>query len=246
MLDFRRTLTSDEGLPKVYFNGREAEVEWPAINDTTITESLTVITPPSLTSGTAEVILVNHDSGTCIYRGFTYIMSRPSITSVMPGRIDRKGNVNVQINGSGFREGNLEGLFTGTVEKVQRNAGSGINAEDVIETITAFGDFDTGDKRMIDTVLGPMYAEIGDLRFDCEVTGGATEQVNVKISLASDDTHSTIRRYRMDGDVKAFDSMAEADIPIGSSHLFIINHSMDLNKPDIFDEGILVETSPYR
>ncbi|HNR05010.1 MAG TPA: IPT/TIG domain-containing protein, partial [Bacillota bacterium] len=229
-LDFRRTPDfSDEGLPKVYFNGREAEVEWPAINDTTITESLTVITPPSLTSGTAEVILVNHDSGTCIYRGFTYIMSRPSITSVMPGRIDRKGNVNVQINGSGFRVGNLEDLFTGTVEKVQRNDGSGINAEDVIETITAFGDFDTGDKRMIDTVLGPMYAEIGDLRFDCVVTGGATEQVNVRISLASDSTHSTIRRYRMDGDVKTFDSMAEADITIGSSHLFIINHNMDLN-----------------
>jgi hypothetical protein len=48
----------------VYFNGQEAEVEWPAINTTTITESLTVITPPSLTSGAAEVILVNHDSGT--------------------------------------------------------------------------------------------------------------------------------------------------------------------------------------
>ncbi|HNR05009.1 MAG TPA: IPT/TIG domain-containing protein, partial [Bacillota bacterium] len=33
-------------------------------------------------------------------------------------------------------------------------------------------------------------------------------------------------------------------ITIGSSHLFIINHNMDLNEPDIFDEGILVETSP--
>jgi hypothetical protein len=42
------------------------------------------------------------------------------------GRIDRRGNVNVQINGSGFRVGNLEDLFTGIVEKVQRNAGSGI------------------------------------------------------------------------------------------------------------------------
>ncbi len=43
---------------------------------------------------------------------------------------------------------------------------------DVIETITAFGDFDTGDKRMIDTVLGPMYAEIGDLRFDVKLREG--------------------------------------------------------------------------
>ena len=244
-LDFRRTADmSEEGLPKVYFNGREARVEWPAINTTTITESLTITTPPSSTSGAAEVILVNHDSGTCIYRGFNYIMSRPSINSVMPGGINRNGNVNVQINGSGFRVGVLEDLFVGTAEKVQRHAGSGIDAQDVIETITAFGDYDTGDKRMIDTILGPMYAEIGDLRFDCEVTGGATEQANVKISLASDNTHSTIRRYRMEGNVKTFDSMAEADIPIGSSHLFIINHNMDLNKPDIYDEGILVETAP--
>lgn len=248
-LDFRRTADmSEDGLPKVYFNGREAKVEWPAINATTITESLTVTTPPSLTSGAAEVILVNHDSGTFIYKGFTYIMSRPSISSVMPERINRKGNVNVQINGSGFRAGNLENLFTGTVEKTDRHVSSAVYdtvyAEDVIDTITAFGDYETGDKRMIDTVLGPMYAEIGDLRFDCEVTGGATEKVNVKISLASDNTHSTIRRYRMDEGVKTFDSMAEADITIGSSHLFIINHNMDLNKPDIFDEGILVETSP--
>ncbi|NLK34013.1 MAG: hypothetical protein GX301_00985, partial [Gracilibacteraceae bacterium] len=248
-LDFRRTADmSEEGLPKVYFNGQEAEVEWPAIDATTITESLTVITPPSLTSGVAEVILVNHDSGTCIYRGFTYIMSRPSINSVMPGRIDRKGNVNVQINGSGFRVGNLENLFSSAVEKVDRHVSSAVYetvyAEDVIETIAAFGDYDTGDKRMIDTVLGPMYAEIGDLRFDCTITGGASAQVNVRISLASDSTHSTIRRYRMDGDVKTFDSMAEANIPIGSSHLFIINHNMDLNKPDTYDEGILVETTP--
>jgi len=248
-LDFRRTADmSEEGLPKVYFNGQEAEVIWPALNDTTISESLTVITPPSLTSGAAEVILVNHDSGTCIYKGFTYIMSKPSITSVMPERISRKGNVNVQINGSGFRAGNLENLFTAAVEKVDRHVPSTVYetvyAEDAIETIVAFGDYDTGDKRMIDTVLGPMYAEIGDLRFDCVVMGGATEQVNVRISLASDSTHSTIRRYRMDGDVKTFDSMAEADITIGSSHLFIINHNMDLNKPDIYDEGILVETTP--
>ncbi|HRU41777.1 MAG TPA: IPT/TIG domain-containing protein, partial [Candidatus Diapherotrites archaeon] len=248
-LDFRRTADfSDDGLPKVYFNGREAEVIWPALNTTTIAESLTVITPPSLTSGAAEVILVNHDSGTCIYRGFTYVMSRPSITSVMPERINRRGNVNVQINGSGFRAGSLENLFASAVEKADRHVSSTVYetvyAKDVIETLAAFGDFETGDKRIIDTVVGPTYAEIGDLRFDCEVMGGATERVNVRISLASDSTHSTIRRYRMDGDVKTFDSMAEADITIGSSHLFIINHEMDLNKPGIYDEGILVETSP--
>lgn len=244
-LDFRRTPDMDpSGLPKVYFNGQEAAVEWPAANNTVITESLTVTTPPSLTSGVAEVILVNHDSGTCIFKGFTYIMSKPVITSVMPDRISNRGNVNIQINGSSFREGNLANLFSSAVEKVERHAGPGVDAEDAIETIVALGDETTGDKKMVDTVLGPMYTEIGDLRFDCEVMGGATEQVRVSISPASDSTHSTIQRYRMENNVKTFDSMAEASIPVGSSHLFIINHNMDLNKDSLYDEGILVETTP--
>ena len=51
---------------------------------------------------------------------------------------------------------------------------------------------------MIDTVLGPMYAEIGDLRFDCTIIGGDSTGKCQDI-LASDSTHSTIRRYRMDG-----------------------------------------------
>ncbi len=252
-LDFRRTPDlAPTGLPKVYFNGQEAAVEWPAGNASTITESLTVTTPSSLTSGAADVVLVNFDSGTCVYKGFTYIMSDPQITSVMPDRISKSGNVNVQINGSGFREGNLTRLFSSTMEAVNRNVSGAvyegiyvpIYAEEVIETIVAFGDEETGDKKMVDTVLGPMYTEIGDLRFDCTVLGGVPERVRVSISLTADNTHSTIQRYIMNGNTKEEDTLAQATIPVGSSHLFIINHNMDLNKPDIYDEGILVETTP--
>ncbi|MHB1393092.1 MAG: IPT/TIG domain-containing protein [Clostridia bacterium] len=243
-LDFRRTPDmAPSGLPKVYFNGQEATVEWPAGNTSTITESLTVIIPPSLTSGPAEVILVNYDFGTFIYNGFSYIMSVPAIESVMPDLINKSGNVNLQINGSGFREGNLSKLFSNVVERVDRNVTSAVYAEDAIETIVTLGDEDTGDKKMVDTVLGPMYTEIGDLRFDVTKLSGATEMVQVRISLAEDNTHSTISRYRMENGVKTFDSLAQADMPVGSSHLFIINHNMDLNKPNVYDEGILVETA---
>lgn len=247
-LDFRRTPDMDPaGLPKVYFNGREAQVEWPAGNTSTITESLTVTTPPSLTSGPAQVVLVNHDSGTCIYNGFTYIMSQPKINSIMPEKISKFGNVNVQINGIGFREGNLSELFSSAVEKVDRNVASDVHepAEDAIDVIVAFADKDTGEKRMIDTVLGPMYTEIGDLRFDCTALGGVPEKVRISISRASDSTHTPLSRYYTDENgVKQFDSLAQADITVGSSHLFVINHEMDLDIPNVYDEGILVETTP--
>ncbi len=248
-LDFRRTPDMAlSGLPKVYFNGQQAEVIWPAGNTTTIAESLKVITPPSLTSGVAEVILVNHDSGTCIFKGFTYIMSKPVITTIMPDKISKNGNVNIQINGSDFREGDLTQLFSSAVERVDRNVDSSVYeqvyAEEVIETIVALGDEETGDKKMIDTVLGPMETEIGDLGFECEIVHGVTEQVRIWIYHADDNTHSVIPRNSMVNGVKTFDSWAEAYIPVGSSHLFIINHNMDLNMPNIYDEGIFVETTP--
>jgi len=244
-LDFRRTADlSASGLPKVYFNGQEAAVEWPTGNNNVITETLTVTTPSSLTSGPAEVVLVNYDSGTCIFKGFTYIMSKPSITSVMPNTISNLGGVNVQVNGSGFRVGNLTKLFSGAMEKVRRDEGPGVDALDVIDTLVVFGDESTGDQKTVDTVLGPMYTEIDDMRFDCTTIAGTTEQVLVRISQVSDSTHSTISRYRMEGGDKVFDSYAEAYITVGSSHLFIINHKMDMGETSLYDEAILVETTP--
>lgn len=244
-LDFRRTADlSEAGLPKVFFNGEAAKVEWPSGNNSTITETLTVTTPASLTSGTAEVVLVNHDAGTCTYSGFTYIMSKPAIKSVTPKAISKLGNVNVQINGGGFREGNLSKLFAGSEEKVGRDKSEGISAETAIETLVLFGDEDTGDQGIVNTVLGPMYTEIDDLRFDCTMIAGEIEKVNVRISQTSDTSHSAISRYHVKSGEKVFDSYAEADITVGESHLFIINHKMDLGSDKLYDEAILVETGP--
>lgn len=246
-LDFRRNPDmSGDGLPKVYFGGEEAEVEWPAGNDTTITETLTVTTPRSLVSGPVDVVLVNYDSGTCTFKSFTYTKSQPRIDSITPDIISNLGNVNVQINGSGFREGNLDGLFalSGNLEeRVDRHTTSSVEAKAAVETIVAFGDEAEGDKKTIDTVLGPPYTVIGDLRFDCDATTPGV--YGITVSKASDPTHAAIMRYYLDenGDKKP-DTPAQATISIGSSHMFIINHMMDLGSSVSYDEGILVETTP--
>ncbi|HWQ29604.1 MAG TPA: IPT/TIG domain-containing protein [Negativicutes bacterium] len=243
--DFRRTSDkSQEGLPKVFFNGEEAKVEWPSGNETLITETLTVTTPASVTSGTGEVVLVNFDAGTCSYNGFTYIMSKPSIKSVTPKDVSKLGNVNVQINGSNFREGNLSELFSASDEKVKRDSSEGIAAKDAIETLVFFGDEDTGDKATVDTVLGPMYAEINDLRFNCKMVPGEIEQVQVWISQAGAANTDPLKRYHMKDGSKVEDSDAIATITVGDSHLFIINHKMDLGSDNLYDEGILIETTP--
>ncbi|MGE5629626.1 MAG: IPT/TIG domain-containing protein [Caulobacteraceae bacterium] len=244
-LDFRRSPDmSPEGLPKVYFNGKEAAVTWPDDSKVSV-QSLGVTTPSSLVSGPVDVVLVNYDSGTYTYKSFNYTKSRPSITSVMPDYISKLGNINVQINGSGFRQGGTSELFTGTAEKVNRHNGAGSNAADAIDTIVTFGDESTKDQKMIDTVVGPYYATIDGLRFDASLVSAVPEQVHVKISLASDDTHTAISRYHTGADgSKVFDSYAEDDIIVGSSHMFIINHKMDLGSADSYDEGILVETTP--
>lgn len=246
-LDFRRNPDmSPDGLPKVYFGGEEAAVEWPAGNTTSITESLTVTTPRSLVSGPVDVVLVNFDSGTCTFRSFTYTKSQPGITSITPSSISNLGNVNVQINGSGFRQGDIESLFAlpgNLQERVNRHTNASADAEEAVETIVSFGDEAKGDKKSIDTVLGPAYTVIGDLRFDCDA--GTPGVYNIKLSKASDPSHAVIRRYSLDETgSKVEEAAAQANITIGSSHMFIINHMMDLGSNVSYDEGILVETTP--
>lgn len=242
--DFRRDPNnSEEGLPKVYFNGREAEVI--RYNST---ESITVRTPSSLVAGPVDIVLVNYDSGTCTYKGFSYSKTQPVITSVIPGSMSKAGNVNVQINGSRFRKMSTNELFISTAEKVDRHKGIGTSASEAIDTIVAFDDAAAGDRAVIDTVAGPPHAVIGDLWFEATVTSGVYEQVNVKISLASAADHDTpLPRWHADedgdGDPEP-DLAAEADILVGSSHLFIINHKMDLGSTNSYDEAILVETTP--
>ncbi|HYF84120.1 MAG TPA: IPT/TIG domain-containing protein [Clostridia bacterium] len=242
--DFRRSpdMTLD-GLPKVYFNGREAEVIWTELTMTSV-QSLKVITPSSLVSGPVDVVLVNYDSGTFTYKSFNYTKSQPKITSVMPNSMSNLGNVNVQINGSGLRTGGTSELFVSTTEKVNRHTGAGTSAAAAVDTIVAFGDESTGDKAVIDTVIGPPSAVIGDLRFDT-VVSAVYQQVEVTISLASATEPTPIERHYTDTDgTPEFDSYTQADIQVGSSHLFILNHKMDLGSSNAYDEGILVETTP--
>nr|HPL54007.1 IPT/TIG domain-containing protein [Bacillota bacterium] len=244
--DFRRDPEdmTESGYPKVYFKGKAAKVEW--FDPVKISSnSLRVKVPSSQVKGPVDVILINYDSGTCTYKGFSYVQFQPRITSVMPNSISKFGSINMQINGNGFRSGGTEELFISAQEKVNRHLGPGTNAANSIGILSAFGDESTGDKKTIDTVIGPTFAVMSELRVDCTVTYAVYEQVNVRISLTSDDTHSVIQRYRMDIDGNPEpDSSAEADIIVGSSHLFIINHKMDLGSTESYDEGILVETTP--
>lgn len=247
--DFRRSPDMNPaGIPKVYFNGREATVYWPDDNKVSVS-SMRVKTPPSTVSGPVEVVLVNYDSGTYTYKGFSYVMSKPVIDTVMPNAINKKGNINVQINGKGFRQGGTSELFTGTAEKVGRHLGTGTDAAAAIDAIVSFGDETTGDKRVIDTVIGTPYVLMGELRIDTEIITTGVESVRVKISLASDGTHTALPRKHADTDADPDtdpdpDTPAVSDIVVGSSHLFIINHKMDLDSEDSYDEGILVETTP--
>ncbi len=244
--DFRRDPEdmTEEGYPKVYFNGKAALVEW--LDPAKLSQnSIRVRVPSSQVSGPVDVVLINYDSGTCTYKGFSYAQSQPKIDSVMPGSVSKNGNINIQVNGSGFRAGGTGDLFTSAAEKVNRHMGPGTNAAASIGIIAALGDESTEDKKMIDTVIGPTFAVIGDLRFDCKVIYGVQEQVRVKISQASDSAHNAIIRYHADAEGEPeFDSLAEVDITVGSSHLFIINHKMDLGSTVSYDEGILAETTP--
>jgi len=244
-LDFRRDPNDNTaaGLPKVYFNGKQAEVTWPAGESTNSTGKLIVKTPGSNTTGAAEIVLVNYDSGSCTYKGFTYVKSQPKIDTVTPEQISTEGNIKVQINGSGFREGELDRLFTlpgGNTEAVSRGTDTYVSAGSAINSIVAFGDESTGDKRMIDTILGPFSTELGDLKIDCDIS--SEDSVGITISNADDESGNPIARRVRQADGSIISEAAELDIPIGSSHMFIINH----NKGNgvTYDEGVLVEVTP--
>ncbi|HYE81025.1 MAG TPA: IPT/TIG domain-containing protein [Clostridia bacterium] len=241
-LDFRRA-TAGGNPPDVYFNGVKAEVEWPSNNTDLITEKLVVTIPASDVSGPVDIVLVNYDAGSCTYTGFSYTMSAPAITSITPNIVSNLGNVNLEIKGTGFRYGNLESLFElpgGAKEQVGRETDSPEDAGDEISTIVIFGDETTGDKKSIDTIVGPYNTVIDDLRFVFERVDQAT--ANIRVLRASDNSQ-VIRQLRNE-DNEVVPTPMELDIPVGSSHMFILNHSTDLGVNNSFDEGILVEVTP--
>ncbi|WP_427337848.1 IPT/TIG domain-containing protein [Caloranaerobacter sp. DY30410] len=94
----------DEGepLPKVYFNGIEAlDVQYSSY------KVLIVKTPPYLEPSKVDVILVNPDAGTFVFKdGFTYEQSKPEITSITPDTVTKLGGIELTILGKNFIDRN--------------------------------------------------------------------------------------------------------------------------------------------
>lgn len=247
-LDFRREKgdsypKAEQKIPDVYFNGVKAEVEWPDNNSGLISEMLVVTIPKSDVSGPVDIVLVNYDAGSCTYSGFSYQMSSPAITSITPNVVSNLGNVNLEIKGKGFRMGSLGHLFSlagGMEEQVGRHTDNPAAAASVIKTTVAFGSEATGDKKKIDTVIGPFDTVMDDLKFEFSRVDEGTGRIRVKKAL----DNSVVIRQLKDGAGNIIPTPMEVDIPIGSSHMFILNHSTDLGIAQSFDEGILVETTP--
>jgi hypothetical protein len=222
--DFRRKADGTSP-PRVYFNGIEVaaeKVEW--VGNGSVNELLIVTTPPSKKEGPVDVVIVNHDSGSFTYKSYTYEMSKPKITSVTPNIIAKQGGTKLQINGTEFKNSDLANLLDG--EFVNRNTSTPIEAADQIDNIIIFGDESTGDKKIINTVLGPLETTINELKFQYE-------------SIPNDDTAAIVTVYNDDDAV-----VGQATIPIGSAHMFIINGQQDLGDSTLGDEGVLVEVTP--
>jgi hypothetical protein len=226
--DFRRK-EDQSSPPKVYFNGIEAVIEW--VSDLT----MIAIAPPSKKEGPVDVVIVNHDAGSYTYKSYTYEISKPAITSVTPNIIAKQGGSKLQINGTGFTKGDLKSLVrlpdnpagTEQYEKVGRNTSSPVDAYTQIDNLVIFGDTSTGDRKIIDTVRGPRFTEINELRVDYE--NNDVNSGRVKISRVNGTTITPIR---------------EVIIPFNSAHLFIVNGQQDLDNAALGDEGVLVEVTP--
>ncbi len=221
--DFRR-LGDNTGLPKVYFNGKEAQVTW--YGNTNISEIISVKTPPSTSDGAVDVVIVNHDSGSYTFKSYTYEKSKPTISLVTPDKISKLGNAKIQINGTNFKKADYTNLLGNPTEVVGRHTNSPVNASTVIEALVAFGDVTTGDKKVIDTVIGPFHTVMDNLKIEYRTTQDGVAKIRI---------------------VKAIDNSIvrnEIDIAVGSSHLFIVNGPQDLGDLTIADEGILVEVTP--
>jgi hypothetical protein len=222
--DFRRDPSNSAAIPKVYFNGIEAlDVQW--LENDNVSELLLVTTPPSKIDGPVDVALVNYDSGAFTYKSYNYEISKPAISAVTPGTINKAGGTKVQINGTGFKKGNLSSLLEG--ELVDRHLGAGKPAEDHIDTLVIFGDATTGDKKVIDTIVGLPYIEYNDIKITYD-------------DIPSDSTMANIKIFKAGGTVP----IKSLDMKVGTSHLFVINGPKDLGDSTIGDEGILVEVTP--
>lgn len=220
--DFRRDPNNPASIPKVYFNGIEADVSW--LSTDNVSELLLVTTPASKVSGPVDVVVVNYDSGSFTFKSFNYEISKPVINSVTPNSISKLGGNRLQINGTGFKKADLSKLLNG--EYVDRDKVSNKSASAQIDTLVIFGDSTTGDMKTIDTIVGLPYADLGDLRVS--YSSVSPNMANIKIAKTSSPTVY----------------IKDQNISVGSSHMFIINGTQDLGDTTIGDEGVLVEVTP--
>ena len=231
--DLRRDPNDAGNVPKVYFNGiavEEDDVQW--LSNSNVSEILLVTSPPSKIDGPVDVVLVNYDSGSYTYKSFNYEVSKPVISSVIPGSISKQGGTKVQINGTGFKDGDLTKLLElpgNTTEMVQRHTASPKPARDQMDALVIFGDVTSGDKKAINTIVGVPYVDLGDLRVSYN-NAGDTDPTTVNIKIAKTSTPNA--------------PFKDLNMKVGASHLFIINGLADLNDANVGDEGVLVEVTP--
>lgn len=242
--DFRRKGPGDEE-PKVYINGISATVVWfQSPNDPTkvTCQQLRVTTPASTVEGPVDIVLVNYDAGTAIYKGFSYVRTSPVMKTFTPNLISIKGNTNGYIVGTGFTKwGNISQLVTKNSiapsdpalppdpdptgkEKVTVGV-TPTDADEVINTLVYFGDGLTGDKKTIFTESGTEYTIMDNLKIEAIPDPIDPQLVNVRIFLIKSDESYTEKR-----------NMA---IAIGAAHLFILT-AADVGKTGIAEEGVLV------
>lgn len=103
-------------LPQVYFGQSQAEIVdynsgW-----------LQVVIPPG--TGSVDVYVANNDSGISNRLKYSYVSSKPTITSVSPNIGDKKGGTDVEIAGTDFQQGPIN-IMTDQV------APSGLNLIDL-------------------------------------------------------------------------------------------------------------------
>ncbi len=214
----------------MYINGIEAAVTW--FEPGPVCETLSITTPMSEVEGAVDIVLVNYDAGTAVYKGFSYVRSTPVIKTVIPAYINMNGNVSAYFTGTNFTKwSNISSLVTipgtggnpDTKEKVIVG-GMPVDANTVIDTLMYFGDESTNDMKTINTATGPFFSVMDNLRFEA-VRDPAGTFITVKISKASDGSNTPFRQFNFSDKGK---------------HLFIITASQQ-GKVGIAEEGVLLE-----
>lgn len=93
-------------LPKVYFGNKEAEIVEFNYG------YLQVVAPPGV-EGTVDLYVVNNDAGISNSVTFTYTISHPEISSIVPNVVNKAGGDRVEILGKEFAEGPVTILSKG-------------------------------------------------------------------------------------------------------------------------------------